>query len=205
MGANLGRKSTVTDGLVLCLDAGNPSSGNIIIPNSDLVNSGFSAASAPDNDAAWIYVEGGDTYFVAAAPQGGAANQFAYSKDGVSWTSASPSASNWWSNIGFGNGKFVITSGGSSNGIQYASESNISSWTGVTPPETNSWKGVAYGNGKFVTVAYNGTNRVMYASTISPLSFLNKSLSKLVRVLSCQSLIPSGDNSSARIKFCSES
>ena len=41
MSANLGQKSTVTDGLVLCLDAGNPSSGNISIPNSQLVTSGF--------------------------------------------------------------------------------------------------------------------------------------------------------------------
>jgi len=50
MAANLGQKSTVNEGLVLCLDAGNPSSGNISIPDSQLVNSGFTAVSAPLNN-----------------------------------------------------------------------------------------------------------------------------------------------------------
>ena len=165
MSANFGQKSTVTDGLVLCLDAGNPSSGNISIPDSQLVNSGFSAVAAPNDTYGLQNLRGGDTYFVSMYSVSLISDQVIYSKDGITWSSTAPTVNRFWRDITFGNGKFVMV--GNSDGgneIQYASESNITSWTGVNPPESNIWTGVIYGNGKFVAVSSDGTNRVMYAS-----------------------------------------
>ena len=168
MSANLGQKSTVTDGLGLCLDAGNPSRGNIRIPNSQLVTSGFTGVAAPTNNAGLQNVQGGDTYFVSMYSNDSSTignGQVIYSKDGTTWSSTNSADDKWWQGITFGDGKFVMVSNSDSgNEIQYASESNITSWTSANPPESNNWKSVAYGNGKFVAIANNGTNRVMYAS-----------------------------------------
>ena len=174
MGANLGQKSTVTDGLVLFLDAGNPSSGHVTKPTNtsvDLVNQGFVAVVSPEDSSGWQRVAAGESYFVSMNSNG--TNQIAYSRDGVTWTSASAVQDNWWFALAYGNGKFVMPARGGVEGnagniiIQYASESNLSSWTGVTPSQDNNWNDVAYGNGKFVAVADaagSPTNQVMYAS-----------------------------------------
>ena len=168
MGANLGQKSTVTDGLVLFLDAGNPFSGHVTKPTNptvDLVNAGFTAVAAPTDSYGLQNVQGGDTYFVSMYSSSSVTNQVIYSKDGTTWSSAAPAANKFWRDVTFGNGKFVmVANSDSGNEIQYALESNITSWTAANPPESNNWAGVIYGNGKFVAVAGDGTNRVMYAS-----------------------------------------
>jgi len=173
MGANLGQKSTVVDGLVLCLDAGNPSSRErrLTTPTINLVNYGFAPVDSPEDTSGWQRVAASESYFVSMNSNG--TNQIAYSRDGITWTSASATQDNWWFGLAYGNGKFVMTARGTVEGnagtqiINYASESNLSSWTGVTPSQDNNWNAVAYGNGKFVAVADAGgspTNQVMYAS-----------------------------------------
>ena len=167
MAANLGQKSTVVDGLSLCLDTANPSSASVV--NNITGGKGFTSSSSPEDGSGWQQVAAGESNFVSMNSDG--TNQIAYSTDGITWTSASATQDNWWYALAYGNGKFVMTARGSNAGnagnviINYASESDLSSWTGVTPSEDNDWNGIAYGNGKFVAVAGDGgTNQVMYAS-----------------------------------------
>ena len=162
MGANLGQKSTVLDGLALSLDTANPSSASAI---NNLTGEGFTSSSSPEDGSGWQRVAAGESNFVSMNSNG--TNQIAYSTDGITWTSASATQDNWWFGLAYGNGKFVMVArgGGAGNAgnviINYASESNLSSWTGVTPSQDNNWNAVTYGNGKFVAVSDNGTNQVM--------------------------------------------
>ena len=168
MGANLGQKSTVLDGLALCLDTANPSSASAI---NNLTGEGFTSSSSPEDGSGWQRVAAGESNFVSMNSNG--TNQIAYSTDGITWTSASATQDNWWFGLAYGNGKFVMVARGGVGGnagnviINYASESNLSSWTGVTPSQDNNWNAVTYGNGKFVAVSGDGTNQVMYASDSS--------------------------------------
>ena len=166
MAANLGQKSTVVDGLALCLDAENSSSAPT---TAQLVDSGLSAVDdGPDDSIGWQNLVFGSKYFVAFTSLG--SNRLAYSTDGINWTSQAAVQANWWFGMTYGNGKFVGIARGSvgSNAgdqiVQYASESDLTSWTGVEPPEDNNFKDLPYGNGKFVAFSRDGTNRVMYAS-----------------------------------------
>ena len=132
MGANLGQKSTVTDGLVLCLDAGNPSSGNISVPDSQLVNSGFTAVSAPTDSYGLQNVQGGDTYFVSMYSNDSTTisnPQVIYSKDGTTWSSTASAAEKFWRDVTFGNGVFVAVG---NDEIIYTSTDG-DSWTKVHP------------------------------------------------------------------------
>ena len=112
MAANLGQKSTVVDGLALCLDTANPSSASVV--NNLIGGKRFESISSPEDGSGWQRVVGGESNFVTMNSDG--TNQIAYSTDGITWTSASATQDNAWYAIAYGNGKFVITARGSNVG-----------------------------------------------------------------------------------------
>jgi len=176
MGAKLGSKSTISEGLALYLDAANPSSAKTF----DTLPAPWSAATAPDNSG-WNQVTYGNGKFVAIAQSGGGGSSikimYASESDLTTWTGQSTENQIWY-DITYGNGYFVAVSNNGTNRVMYASDSDLTTWTLATAAEQNDWKSVTYGNGKFVAVSDDGTNRVMYASDSDPSSWTSASASE---------------------------
>jgi len=92
-------------------------------------------------------------------------SKFAYSTDGVTWTSVVASSLNIiFRSIAWGNDKFVA--GGMSNDMAFSSDGIT--WTAVMSSPFNSdrsVKSIAYGSGKFVAVAGNdGVGEIAYST-----------------------------------------
>ena len=81
--------------------------------------------------------------------------------DGITWTSRTSAADNYWSSVTYGNGLFVSVSAfGPSNRVMLSLDGIT--WTSATSAADNNWRSVTYGNGLFVAVSDSGTgNRVM--------------------------------------------
>lgn len=126
---------------------------------------GTSWTSSPTavDDLVWTGVAYGNGVFVAVGQTrlGFATDKYAYSSDGINWTSSTLPQSAEWEDIVFGNGQFVAVSqtGGivaiSSNGISWATYSGI----GLG----NSVQQVTYGNGYYVAVRTSGA--ISYSTT----------------------------------------
>jgi hypothetical protein len=94
-----------------------------------------------------------------AVSSSGTNNRVMTSPDGITWTSRTSAADNFWRSVTYGNGLFVAVS---STGIDCVMTSPDGiTWTSRTSAADNSWLSVTYGNGLFVAVAYDGTDRVM--------------------------------------------
>ena len=77
--------------------------------------------------------------------------------DGITWTSRTAAADNFWLSVAYGNGLWVAVS---RSGTVMTSLDGIT-WTSRTSPANNQWLSVAYGNGLWVAVSQSGGNRVM--------------------------------------------
>ena len=78
--------------------------------------------------------------------------------DGITWTSRTAAADNFWLSVAYGNGLWVAVS---FFGTVMTSRDGIT-WTSRTSAADNAWFSVAYGNGLWVAVSNTGTgNRVM--------------------------------------------
>ena len=106
--------------------------------------------------ADWISITYGNGKFVAIAQN---SNKFAYSEDGINWTSSTISSSTTWASVIYGNGKFVAVA---RNSDQSAYSEDGINWTLSTMPSSTSWSSVTYGNGKFVAVTY-ASNQSAYS------------------------------------------
>ena len=83
------------------------------------------------------------------------------SPDGITWTSRTSAADNWWLGVTYGNGIFVAVAATGTGNRVMTSPDGIA-WTSRTSAANNDWTDIAYGNGTFVAVAASGTgNRVM--------------------------------------------
>jgi hypothetical protein len=81
---------------------------------------------------------------------------------GITWTSRTSAADNFWLGVTYGNGLFVAVAYTGSGDRVMTSPDGIT-WTSRAAADNNkSWTGVTYGNGTFVAVAISGSdNRVM--------------------------------------------
>lgn len=77
------------------------------------------------------------------------------SPDGLTWTSRTPAANNWWKDITYGNGLFVAVSDTGTGNRVMTSPDGIN-WTSRNSAMNANFTGVAYGNGVFVAVASGG-------------------------------------------------
>ena len=77
------------------------------------------------------------------------------STDGLTWTSRTPAANNWWKDITYGNGLFVAVSDTGTGNRVMTSPDGIN-WTSRNSAMNANFTGVAYGNGVFVAVASGG-------------------------------------------------
>ena len=128
--------------------------------------------------AYWCDVAYGNGYFVAIAGDQkafGASsktyNYYAYSTDGVNWSSGSLPVTASWINIQYVNNRFIIT--GNSDKLLYSTSGT--SWSSATLPTTALWYDCAYGNNKYVLVgsgvgAYSSNGTTWSASTTSLVS-----------------------------------
>ena len=86
--------------------------------------------------------------------------QFAYSTDGINWTSIDTSIVNsQLASLCYGNEKYVILS--MTDEFIYSSDGIT--WTQGTMPSSQAWSSVCYGNGKYVAIAY-GSNVFAYST-----------------------------------------
>ncbi len=74
---------------------------------------------------------------------------------GITWTSQTSAADNYWSSVTYGNGLFVAVAGSGLGNWVMTSPDGIT-WTGRNAAADNSWTSVTYGNGLFVAVATSG-------------------------------------------------
>ena len=92
------------------------------------------------------------------------------SPDGISWTSRTSAANNFWTSVTYGNGLFVAVSDldyGDTNNRVMTSPDGIT-WTAQTAADAD-WNSVTYGNGLFAAVSGSGTgNRVMTSGVLTP-------------------------------------
>jgi hypothetical protein len=78
------------------------------------------------------------------------------SPDGITWTSRTAAANNYWTEVTYGNGLFVAvstTDAGTSSNRVMTSPDGIN-WTSRTADD--SWNSITYANGLFVAVSGNG-------------------------------------------------
>jgi hypothetical protein len=88
-------------------------------------------------------------------------NVMTSSPNGITWTSRTAAANNYWSSVTYGKGLFVAVAFSGIGNRVMTSPDGIT-WTIRTSAADNQWASVTYGNGIFVAVASSGTgNRVM--------------------------------------------
>jgi hypothetical protein len=81
--------------------------------------------------------------------------------DGITWTSRTSAADNFWTSVSYGNGLFVAVSQTGTGNRVMTSPDGIT-WTSRSSAADNDWRSVTFGNGLFVAVSQTGTgNRVM--------------------------------------------
>ena len=108
----------------------------------------------------WTDVAYGAGKFVSVAQTnlGFATNVYAYSSDGITWTTSTLPISGAWTAIIFANSQFVAVS--ESGGV--ARSSDGISWSTTSSTGMNDLQDLAYGNGYYVAVRTSGT---IYYST----------------------------------------
>jgi hypothetical protein len=155
--------------------------GNMTMSSSSVTNqgiyydlSGWTLRSGVlPTTSTWISTEYGDGKFVALANTSTAANQVAYSTDGVSWTGTTGISTLAPRSITYGpdlsGNKYFVVIGDGGTGNRCMTSTNGISWTGksITSNDTT-WRGIANGNGMFVAVAAAGSTAGRIAYTNNP-------------------------------------
>ncbi len=111
------------------------------------------------------YVTFGNGLFVAVgyASVSGVPTSFIYtSKNGITWTSRTPSEAMWFQDIAYGNGLFVAVARFGTNRIM-TSPDGIT-WTSRSTPITATFSGVAYGAGVWVAVCESSPGGTTFTS-----------------------------------------
>lgn len=80
-------------------------------------------------------------------------SKFAYSTDGITWTTTAAfnSAKSPFSAVTYGDGKFVAVAKSNNDDTAYSTDGI--NWTLGKLPFASDWRGITYGNGKFVAVS----------------------------------------------------
>lgn len=105
--------------------------------------------------AQWYDIAYGNGKFVAVGQPYSGSAQFAYSKDGSTWTWVpAPTPTGNWKAVGYGNGLFVaVAESGTGTQNRIATSPDGINWTLRSYPAEESFQSVAYGNGTFVVTA----------------------------------------------------
>lgn len=125
----------------------------------------------------WQDVAFGNNIFVAVAQTtgGGSTATYAYSSDGISWTTGSLPTSATWITVTFGNGLFIAFSEGGT----YVTSSNGVTWSSPGTGLVNQIQKATYGGGYYVVVgsgqdlsySTNGTTWTNRSINLGPASY----------------------------------